>query len=384
MAKKTGFSAAQVAEGFKLIAGGKDELLEHPQALADVTEQVLLLANASGVDLATASTTVVQALNQFGKGAEHAGKFVDILAAGAKFGASEVDDTSQALLVAGPNARAAGLDFANTAAALQAIAKGGLKGSRAGTGFAGVLLNLREQGHDFANLGLSGVLEKIKGRLDRIKNPTFRAAQEIKLFGKEHTKTGLALLDNIGFLKEMDVKIRTTGIASQQAAIRLDTFSKKSGNDESWYRRKDYCSILNRLEDQKVFTNMANDLGVFLETINSDDIEQMVSTVKDLASAALAVAKAFRTIFILIKGIGIGIGEFAGQIATFDFSKLSLQLHSKMLSKLDALKNMWFGDDKKIVQIKNEELITSPPVAPVAPASEITKGDHQVKSEARY
>ena len=42
-------SSTQTGEAFKLVASAKAELLEDPKALSNVTEQLLLLANASGV-----------------------------------------------------------------------------------------------------------------------------------------------------------------------------------------------------------------------------------------------------------------------------------------------------------------------------------------------
>lgn len=221
-------SGDEILTAFKLVASAKPELLENTKALASVTEQVLLLANASGMDLTEAANITAQALNIFGKGAEYANKFVNILAAGAKLGSSEIRETGEAMLLAGPAARAAGLDFAQLNAIIQTTAKGGIKAARAGTAINAILGRLRRQGIDFKKLGLEGAFEKVRVALDKVKDPTKRAQLEAKIFGEEHSKVGLAILSNTALLGKYNKSLRGTNIAQEQANIRLSTFNSKS------------------------------------------------------------------------------------------------------------------------------------------------------------
>ena len=55
MARASVSSQADVAEAIKLVASAKPELLGNIEALTATTEQVLLLKNAAGIDLASAA-----------------------------------------------------------------------------------------------------------------------------------------------------------------------------------------------------------------------------------------------------------------------------------------------------------------------------------------
>ena len=85
-----GSATIQIAEAFKLVASSDPGLAENADDLAEVTSQAILLSQAAGDDLKTSVDTTLSSLAQFGRGAESAGAFVDILAAGAKVGAVEI------------------------------------------------------------------------------------------------------------------------------------------------------------------------------------------------------------------------------------------------------------------------------------------------------
>ncbi len=144
LAKKMNISAADVAEGFKLVASAKSELLEDTEALSTITEQILLLANASGEDLNTAANLVLRSMNQFGAEAHGAARFVNVLAASTEIGAAELRDLGPALINAGTAGQLAGISFEEMNAAMQVLAKGGLVGPRAGTGMQGAILKLNK------------------------------------------------------------------------------------------------------------------------------------------------------------------------------------------------------------------------------------------------
>ena len=317
LAKMSKTNASKVAEGFKLVASAKAELLEDPTGLSKVTEQVLLLANASGIDLSLAATTVTESLNQFGKGAGEAAKFVDILAAGAKFGASEIADTGAAVVIAGPNARAAGLSFLQLNAAIQTTAKGGIKGAQAGTALSAIFSRLRQQGFDFQKLGLAGTFEKVKKKLDRVTNSTRRAQLEAKIFGQEHGKVGLAILNNLDSLGGFEKQLRIVGIAQKQADVRMATFSARMRLVGIIVNEK-LIRVFEELAPH--LESMGNDFAGFIDLISTEEIQAFVEGLKLIASAAILVGKAVRFMLTALKGVGIAIGELAGQVVTGNFS----------------------------------------------------------------
>ena len=297
LGKEAAKSGDEVLTAFKLVASAKPELLENTKALAQVTKQVLLLANASGIELASAANITAQGLNIFGEGADQAARFVNVLAAGAKFGASEIAETGEAMLIAGPAARAAGLSFEQLNAAIQVTALGGIKASRAGTALNAILGRMRRAGIDFKKVGLQGAFELVKNALDKIKDPTKRAIAESKIFGEEHSKVGLAILNNAKMLDRFKRKLTGTNTAQEQANIRLSTFNS------NW---KKFATII----EEKV-------VGAFLL------IEPLLSLLLKGAGAAISAIGTVLDVVLIrpLKIVGTLIGKIIGFFATgFDVS----------------------------------------------------------------
>jgi TP901 family phage tail tape measure protein len=221
----TTLSANQVAEGFKLIASAKPELLENAEALTEVTESAITLAEAAGIELPEAAGALANSLNQFGAGAEEAAKFVDVLAAGSKFGAGDINFLNEALISSGTVAKDAGLGIQETVAALELFAEKGIPASKAGNSFKNVLLNLQKEGKGFVDgkFNLQAAIAQVNKELTEIKDPAERAEKQIRLFGKENITTGKILLDNNGRLAEMTEKVDENGIALEQQAKNNDT-----------------------------------------------------------------------------------------------------------------------------------------------------------------
>ena len=162
MAKVSSFSAGQAATAFKLVASAKPDLLESAEALSEVTRNALTLAEAAGIDLPTAANSLGSALNQFSADAEEASRFINVLAAGSKFGAASIADVSIALKNSGVVAANLGVSFESTNAALQVLGASAIKGGEAGTKLRGVLLKLEQAGGEYSVVthGLSTALRE--------------------------------------------------------------------------------------------------------------------------------------------------------------------------------------------------------------------------------
>lgn len=316
LSKAWATSQSDVATGIKLVASAKPELLENLGLLIKTTEQVLLLKNAAGIDLVEASEVVAQSLNIFGESAESASRFVNVLAAGAKFGSSEIRDTGQAILIAGGAAVNAGLSFEQLNAIIQATAKGGFKGARAGTALQAILGRLRRQGIDFQKIGLEGSFQAVKDALDSVTDSTARALLEAKIFGEEHGKVGFAILSQIPLLSKLERKITGTKAAQEQANIRLATFNTKLRRLGVIITDK-IIKTFNRLEP--VLSKNIERFGEFLDTISPDQIDAMGRSLAGLVEVLAILGKAFVIPLSLLKGIGTAIGELVAQFATLNF-----------------------------------------------------------------
>ena len=297
LGKAAAKSGDEVLTAFKLVASAKPELLSDAKALSKVTEQVLLLSSASGIDLTSAANITAQGLNIFGQNASQAARFVNVLAAGAKFGASEIGDTGAAMLIAGPAARAAGLSFEQLNAAIQATALGGIKGAQAGTALNAILGRLQRAGIDFKEVGLEGAFRIVKTRMDSLTSSTARAQFTAKIFGEEHGKVGLAIMNNVGMLSKFEKQLTGTNVAQEQASKRLSTFNAKA-------------SKLGTLIEEKL-------VGAFL--LMEPLLSALLSGIGTLINA---VGAALDVVIIRpLKIVGTLIGKIVGFFATgFDIS----------------------------------------------------------------
>ena len=247
LGKTTKGGASAVVEAYKLIGSAKPELLENADALNQVTEAAITLAKASGLDLPDAATRLTDAMNQFGAPAEQAGKFIDVLANGAKFGAAEIPQITDALLKFGAVAKTSNVSIEESTALIEALAEKGLKGAEAGTGLRNVMLKLsapdalpKEAKAMLDKLGIS--FDKLKDtslpfseRLTELKPLLTDNAALVKTFGTENAVVATTLLSNIDRVDELTVSMGNLGTAQEQADIRSKTLGEAFSNlGNSW------------------------------------------------------------------------------------------------------------------------------------------------------
>ena len=288
LGKASAVSGSDVVEAFKLVGGAKAELLKNIPALIDTTKQVLLLKNAAGIDLSEAAMFTAQSLNIFGAGADQASRFVNVLAAGAKEGASEVRDTGEAMMVAGPLASKLSLSFEQVNAMLQAIAQGGLKGRIAGTGLQGVLARISAMGVDFKKIKPEEVFLKIGKAIDAESDAGKKAQLIQKLFGLEHQKTGLTLVAQARTLNNLTRALTGTNTAQEQASIRLATFNAKVRTMGAILEEK-VVKTFERLSPK--LEEITLRFGKWIETITPEDIERIANAFVAMANALTLVVK---------------------------------------------------------------------------------------------
>lgn len=229
--------AVSVVEAYKLIASAKPELLENVSALNQVTEAVLTLSQASGMEMPDAALALTDAMNQFGADASQAQIYIDALANGAKYGAAEIPQVTEALLKFGAVARASNVSIQESTALVELLAENGLKGADAGTALRNVLLKIsapdalpKKAQEEFSKLGIS--LETLKDKsipiqekLELLKPLLKDNASIVKIFGLENATAALNVLGHTDRLKELTVKMNENGTALDQANTRMDTLT---------------------------------------------------------------------------------------------------------------------------------------------------------------
>lgn len=189
--------------------------------LNNLQAKSVTLAQASGMSIDAAATSLAGTINQFGLTANEAERVINVLAAGSKYGAAEIVELSQSFKVVGSAASAMGLTVEQSAGALEILSKANLKGSEAGTALRNIILKLNtELGVDLSKTSLSSALDALKPKLTD-------AAYLSKLFGMENIAAAQYLIQNASAVDEMTQKLTGTNVAQEQAAIRTETSAHK-------------------------------------------------------------------------------------------------------------------------------------------------------------
>lgn len=227
----TSLSASQAASAMQLIGSKAPELLKTADGLTKVTEAAVVLAEASGSDMTTAAGILTGVMNQFNLVAEDSDRIINTLAAGAALGASAVEQTAAALARAGTQANESNVSIEQFTGAVQALAKGEITASDAGTALRNTLLILDNQMDKNLKPSVVG-LDKALGNL---KKAQAGGLDMLKLFGRENVTAANVLLNNIDVYNDVTKAVTNTNAAYDQQALRNDNLATDVKNLGSAY-----------------------------------------------------------------------------------------------------------------------------------------------------
>lgn len=238
MGAKTKFSATESAEAFTYMAmaGWKTE-----DMLSGI-DGIMSLAAADGLDLATTSDIVTDALTAFGLSASDSGHFADVLAKASSNANTNVSMLGESFKHAAPVAGALGYSAEDTAIALGLMANAGIKGSQGGTALRGSLTRLIKPTDDAAALmeqyglsmtnadgsmkSLGEVMNMLRDKLGGLTEAE-QAQVAAQIFGQEAMSGMLAIINasDSDYAKLTDAIYDADGAAQQMADTMLDNLS---------------------------------------------------------------------------------------------------------------------------------------------------------------
>lgn len=222
-------SARDVVEAMKLIGGQRPELLDAADGLAAVTKATITLAEASETPIEDSARALTGALGQFGKGAEYAATFVNVLAAGAKEGAAEIPYLQQAVEKSGSAASSAGLSFEQLVAVIEGVAPRFTRAEEAGTSLRAIFTKLEGQANDRLKPSVVGIHQALANLAEQ----ELSTAQLTKMFGLENINMARALLDARTNIQQLEGAVTGTHVAEEQARVTTDNLAgavKELGN----------------------------------------------------------------------------------------------------------------------------------------------------------
>ena len=199
-----------------LVGSAKPELLGNKEALAAVTEELLILAEAADdmtlKDVVNASTL---AMNMFGV---EANRTTNVLAAGSKAGAANVSSIAKALKNSGVAAASANISLEETVGAIETLAEKGIKDEMAGTGLKTFFLKL-QQGADEFNPKIVGMQTALRN----LKAEQMGANEMIAMFGLEAYSVAQTLVDGAERVEHFTKSVTGTSVATEQGVTNTKT-----------------------------------------------------------------------------------------------------------------------------------------------------------------
>lgn len=196
MGSKTAFSASECAEALNYLALAG----YNTQEMTDTLPTVLNLAAAGGLDLASASDMVTDAMSALGLGVSDAETMVDQMSKTASTTNTSVAQLGEGILTIGATAKSVKGGTAELNTALGILANNGIKGAEGGTHLRNIILSLQ--------------------------NPTDKAADAMKTLGVD-------VYDSQGNMRSMndilgDLNKSMDGMTSEEKANIISTIFNKT------------------------------------------------------------------------------------------------------------------------------------------------------------
>ncbi len=297
-AKEFGGSAAGAVESYKLLLSQlSPELTKNTEALNAMGRNVAILSKTMGGDTTAAAEVLTTAMNQYGvslkdpmEASRQMADMMNIMAAAGREGSAELPTIKAALEQCGMAAKAAGVSFAETNAAIQVLDKAGKKGSEGGVALRNVMATLaqgrflpKDVQQELAAAGVSikdltDQSKTLSERLTLLKPVMADSALFSKLFGRENANAAMALVQGTEQVEKWTDAISGTNTAVEQSKIIMETYNEK------------LARINARFDDIKIsIFNCCGDLGIWVEVVAGAliPVSQLIPLVSGLAKAIL-------------------------------------------------------------------------------------------------
>jgi len=214
--------AQDIVDAFTKVGSARPELLKNKEALASVTENAIILANAAKIELQPAIEGLTMVMNQYNVPASEARRIINSIAAGSKEGAGEIPYITAAFEKAGTVAADAGISIETLVGTIETLAPRISQPEIAGRTLKAVLIGL-QQGADDTNPAIVGMTTAF----ENLAKKNMDVTELTKLFGLENVTTAKILINNVGELKNYEKAVTGTNVAIDQAAINTNNNNAK-------------------------------------------------------------------------------------------------------------------------------------------------------------
>lgn len=389
-AKDFGGDASAMLESYKgVLSRLGPDIGKNSEALDLMGRNIATLSKTMGNDAFGAMDALTTSMLQFGvdlsdpmQAAREMSNMMNVMAAGAKEGASEVPQISDALKVAGVQAKNSKVSFEETNAALQALAQGGKYGSEAGTALRNVLGKMagidvvpKEAAEKLEALGVNYDIVSDKSlpfttRLKELSKAQGDATIMAQIFGVENAAAAEILLRSVDYQDQLQTKITGTNTAVDQAKVIMSGYNETMSRWKSWFNDLaigmfDVTSKITPFVD-----GMAGSVMIFANLSNAktgiitlfETLKTMPVVGKIVTWGSTIVSGGFAAMSTAAKGLGVAImnipiiGWIAALVAALIalgayFYNTSATFRGFLWGLWDAVKTVFTGIWKFIKEI---------------------------------
>lgn len=332
MGAKTKFSAKESADAFTYMAmAGWDA----EQMMSGISG-IMSLAAADGLDLATTSDIVTDALTAFGLQASDSAEFADALAMASSAANTNVSMLGESFKYVAPVAGSLGYDYRDIAVALGLMANSGIKASQAGTTLRAALTRMAKPTKDMKGLmeeynlsitnsdgsmkSYAGVMEMLRTKLGGLSEAE-QAKTAAILFGQEAMSGMLAIINasEQDYKKLTDAIYESKGAAEEMASVMMDNLS---GSIEQFLGALESLAIKVGTAMIPVIRQITEFVTSLVEKLNtlSDEQIQMIVIIASVVAAIGPLLIIIGKVVSAVATIGSAIGSvisIAGKVISF-------------------------------------------------------------------
>jgi TP901 family phage tail tape measure protein len=310
MGAKTKFSASESAEAFQYMAMAGWKTEDMLQGISGIMN----LAAADGLDLATTSDIVTDALTAFGLKASDSGRFADVLAAASSNANTNVSMLGESFKYVAPVAGALGFSVEDTSIALGLMANAGIKASQSGTSLRGAFTRmikptdkaaaLMDKYHlsmtnsDGSMKSLSEVMGDLRSNLGNLTEAQ-QAEVAATIFGQEAMSGMLAIINASpeDYEKLSSAIYNSEGVATEMAETMQDNL--KGSLEQTGGAIETLAIKIGDILEPKIRA-IVDKVGEFVDKLNEMDSETLESIIS-FALMAAAIGPILLVIGNLIK-----------------------------------------------------------------------------------
>jgi len=198
------------------------------EEIVKATESTLLLAEATGSDLAQAANIAGQVLRAFGLDASETQRVVDVMAKSFSSSALNMENFQESMKFVAPIASVANISLETTTSLLAKLADAGLRGSIAGTGLKNLLSRLADENSSLSKeIGFAVKnSEDLFNAFDKLKNGNIDLTKATELTDERSKAAFLTLISGADDLRTLSAAFDDAkGSAEDMALIMRDTLS---------------------------------------------------------------------------------------------------------------------------------------------------------------